>query len=134
VFVCSVVLLGGKGVSVSTPFINVFQKKKNFLSADFAEDTEVVNTYPFEFLKTLEVSGMPSHKLSFKIGALMMLLCNFDQSARLCNGTCLIVQCFTMRIVEVEIITGKETGNVVFISRIKFISDISGLPFTFARK
>jgi ATP-dependent DNA helicase PIF1 len=38
----------------------------DFLSANFAEDMEVANTYPSEFLNTLEVSGMPSHKLSFK--------------------------------------------------------------------
>jgi hypothetical protein len=39
----------GKGVTVSTPFTNVFQKKKKFLSVDFAEDTKVANTYSFEF-------------------------------------------------------------------------------------
>jgi hypothetical protein len=30
----------------------------NFLSADSAEDTEVANTYPSEFLNILEVSVM----------------------------------------------------------------------------
>jgi hypothetical protein len=39
-----------------------------------------------------------------------------------------------MRVVEVEIITGKGAGNVAFILCIKFISNNSGLPFTFARK
>jgi ATP-dependent DNA helicase PIF1 len=39
-----------------------------------------------------------------------------------------------MRVVEAEIIIGKGAGNVAFISHIKFISDNSGLPFTFARK
>jgi len=106
----------------------------NFLSTDFAEDTEVVNTYPSEFLNTLEVSGMPSHKLLLKIGAPVILLHNLDPLARLCNGTHLIVRRFTMRVVEVEIITGKGAGNVAFIPRIKFIFDNSGLPFTFARK
>ncbi len=106
----------------------------DFLSADSAEDTKVANTYPSEFLNTLEVNGMPSHKLSFKIGAPMMLLCNLDPSTRLCNGTRLIVRRFTMRVVEAKIITGKRAGNVAFIPRIKFISDNSDLPFTFARK
>jgi ATP-dependent DNA helicase PIF1 len=105
-----------------------------FFSADSAEDTEVANTYLSEFLNTLEVSGMPSHKLSLKIGAPMMLLRNLDPLAGLCNGTRLIVQRFTMRVIEAEIITSKGVGNVAFISRIKFISDNSGLPFTFARK
>jgi hypothetical protein len=90
VSVCLVALLGGKGVRVSTPFINTFQKKKDFLSADFVEDMEVANTYPFEFFNTLEVSGMPSHKLPFKIGTLVMLQQNLDPSAGLCNGMRLI--------------------------------------------
>ncbi len=64
----------------------------------------------------------------------MILLGNFDPLAGLCNGTRLIVRRFTMRVVEVEIITGKGAGNVAFIPRIKFISDNNGLPFTFARK
>jgi hypothetical protein len=106
----------------------------NFLNADSVEDTEVANTYPSEFLNTLEVSGMPSHKLLLKIGAPVILLRNLDPLAGLCNRTRLVVRRFTMRVVEVEIIIGKGAGNVAFIPRIKFISDNNGLPFTFARK
>jgi ATP-dependent DNA helicase PIF1 len=106
----------------------------DFLSADFIEDTEVTNIYPSEFLNTLEVSGMPSHKLLLKIGAPVILLRNLDPLAGLCNGTRLIVRRFTMRVVEVEIITGKGADNVAFIPHIKFIFDNSDLPFIFARK
>ncbi len=106
----------------------------DFFSADFAKDMEVANTYPSEFFNTLEISGMPSYKLSFKIGAPVMLLRNLDPLTRLCNGTRLIVRRFMMRVVETEIITSKGAGNVAFTSRIKFISDNNDLPFTFARK
>jgi len=94
----------------------------NFFSADSTEDTKVANTYPSEFLNTLEVSGMPSHKLSLKIGAPMMLLHNLDPSVGLCNGTRLIVRRFTMRVIEAEIIIGKGVGNVAFIPRINSFS------------
>jgi hypothetical protein len=77
---------------------------------------------------------MPSHKMSFKIGAPMMLLRNLDPSVRLSNGTRLIVRRFTMRVVEPKIIIGKGADNVAFIPCIKFIFDNINLLFTFARK
>jgi ATP-dependent exoDNAse (exonuclease V) alpha subunit len=106
----------------------------NFLNVDSVEDMKEANTYPSEFLNTLEVNGMLSHKLPLKIGAPVMLLRNLDPSTGLCNGMHLIVRRFTMRAVEAKIITCKGVSNVAFILRIKFISNNSGLPFTFARK
>ncbi len=106
----------------------------DFLSADFVENMEVANTYCSKFFNSLEVSGMPSHKMSFKIGAPVMLLRNLDPSAGLCNGTRLIIRRSTMQVVEAEIITGKGAGNVAFVPHIKFITDNNSLPFTFTRK
>jgi hypothetical protein len=133
---CAILAPRNKEVSlINMMVLNYFPGAQvDFLSADFVEDMEVANTYPFEFLNTLEVSGMLSHKLSFKIGAPVMLLRNLAPLTGLCNGTRLIIRRFTMQVVEAEIITGKGVGNVAFIPRIKFISDNSGLPFTFARK
>ncbi|CAK9232119.1 unnamed protein product [Sphagnum troendelagicum] len=41
-----------------------------------------------------------------------MLLRNLNPSVGLWNGTRLIVRCFTMRVIEVEIIRGKGAANV----------------------
>jgi len=72
----------------------------NFRNANFAKDTKMVNTYPSKFFNALEVNGMPSHKLPLKIGAPVILLHYLDPLDGLCNGTRLIVRCFTMRVVE----------------------------------
>jgi hypothetical protein len=47
--------------------------------------------YPVEFLNTLQFSGITNHKLELKVGMLILLLHNFNQSIGLCNGTRLIV-------------------------------------------
>ncbi len=133
---CAILVIHNKEVSLINAMVLSYlpSTQVDFLSADSAEDMEVANTYPFKFLNTLEVNGMPSHNLPFKIRALVILLCNLDPSTGLCNATRLIVRRFTMRVVKAKIITSKGVNNVAFIPRIKFISDNSGLPFTFARK
>jgi len=90
---CAILAPRNKEVSLINAMVLSYlpSAQVDFLSADSAEDTEVANTYPSEFLNTLEVSGMPSHKLLLKIGTPVILLRNFDPLAGLCNGTCLIV-------------------------------------------
>ncbi len=48
--------------------------------------------YLVEFLNTLQFSGIANHKLELKMGVLILLLCNLNQSIGLCNGTRLIVK------------------------------------------
>ena len=45
-----------------------------------------------EFLDSLELSGLPPHKLHLKVGAMVMLLRNLNVKHGLLNGTRLIVK------------------------------------------
>jgi hypothetical protein len=45
--ICPVVLLGGKGVRVSTPFINAFQKKKVWILPKSSTNLNDFKTYFF---------------------------------------------------------------------------------------
>jgi len=74
--------------------------------------------YPVEFLNTLQFSGIQNHKLELKMGVLIFLLCNLNQSIGLCNGMRLIVKRLGQRVIEAEIITRNNVGKRVFIPRI----------------
>jgi len=74
--------------------------------------------YPVEFLNILQFSGIANHKLELKVGVLILLLHNFNQSIGLCNGMRLIVKRLGQHVIEAEIITGNNVGKRVFIPRI----------------
>jgi len=44
-----------------------------------------------EFLITINVSGIPNHKIKLKVGVPVMLLRNLDPTAGLCNAIRLII-------------------------------------------
>ncbi|GFY14245.1 ATP-dependent DNA helicase [Trichonephila clavipes] len=58
---------------------------KGYLSMDTIMDTELSTSYPVEFLNSLELSGVPSHKLQLKLNVPVMLMRNLN--APLCYVT-----------------------------------------------
>ena len=68
-----------------------------------------------EFLNTINCSGVPNHEIRLKIGSLVMLLRNIDQTAGLCNGKRLIVNQLGHHIIEATILSGCRKGDNVFI-------------------
>jgi hypothetical protein len=104
---------------------SISEKLHTYLSADSLAPTEeganVVARvsmdllYPVEFLNTLQFSGIANHKLELKVGVLILLLRNLNQSIGLCNGMRLIVQRLGQRVIQVEIITRNNVDKRVFI-------------------
>ncbi|XP_060801784.1 uncharacterized protein LOC132902069 [Amyelois transitella] len=101
-----------------------------YLSVDNVMDTEQVTSYPIEFLNSLELSGVPSHKLRLKVGVPVLLMRNLD-APRLCNGTRLQINHLGRNIVKATIMTGMAKGENVLIPRIPIIP--TDLPFQFKR-
>ncbi|XP_053202450.1 uncharacterized protein LOC128387301 [Panonychus citri] len=90
--------------------------------------------YPTEYLDTLEISGLPSHKIKLKKGVVVILLRNLNLNAGLTNGTRLSVNEMFTSSVKFTIITGQSAGKEVFIPKINLYSNDQSLPFTFRRK
>ena len=47
---------------------------KTYLCADSAVEEDLHNTYPTDFLNSITLSGMPSHSMTLKVGAPVILL------------------------------------------------------------
>ena len=77
------------------------------------------NLYPTEFLNSLNVNGLPLHKLELKINALVMLLRNIDINSGLCHGTTMKIINITSRLLKVQSTNGSHIGDYAFIPRIE---------------
>jgi hypothetical protein len=61
-------------------------------SASVVAGVSMDSLYLVEFLNTLQFSDIANHELELKVGVLILLLRNFNQSIGLCNGMRLIVK------------------------------------------
>ena len=58
---------------------------------------------------------MPNHCLELKVGALVILLRNLNQSIELCNGTRLVISKLGDRVIEAKVIFGLKVGETILI-------------------
>jgi ATP-dependent DNA helicase PIF1 len=68
------------------------EDEKEYTSSDSVcksdENSEVQSEwFTIKFLNNIKFSGIPNHKLRFKVGCPVMLMRNIDQATELCNGT-----------------------------------------------
>ncbi|XP_067940437.1 ATP-dependent DNA helicase PIF1-like [Watersipora subatra] len=103
---------------------------KTFTSVDTSLTDDAAVEYPVEFLNSLDLPGLPAHKLQLKIGTPIMLLRNLNPS-KLCNGTRLIVTQMFSHVIPAKIISASGRGEYIFIPRIPIIP--TDLPFELKR-
>ncbi|XP_071699712.1 uncharacterized protein [Rutidosis leptorrhynchoides] len=113
-------------------------EKKPYKSSDeickgSTDALEKHQSYPVEFLNKLNFSGVPPHKLKLKIGQPVMLLCNINPSAGLCNGTRLIITEFQKFVLYARVINDSHIGTMAIIPRIVLTSTESKWPFIMQR-
>ena len=101
-------------------------------SADVIVDEENAVAIPTEYLNSLEVSGLPPHRLCLKPGMLIMLLCNLAPKDGLCNGTRLLVQ----RVINEQLLQATIAGShqTVLIPRIALQPTDESFPFVWQRR
>lgn len=133
------VILAPTNVDVDNINITILSRisstSKTYYSADSVEGPcdSHRNLYPVEFLNTLNINGLPPHKLCLKEGVIICLLRNMNKCLGLCNGTRLIVRHLQDHVIEAEVVTGKEAGRRVYIPRIPMNPADNSLPFELRR-
>ena len=102
------------------------------MSIDTTLTPEEAVHFPVEFLNSLDISGMPPHKLTLKIGCPVMFLRSLDPP-NITNGTRFIVYKMYSNVIEVTLLHGPSAGQRVLIPRIPLVRSDTDLPFQFKR-
>ncbi|KAG3235672.1 hypothetical protein PI124_g19304 [Phytophthora idaei] len=104
---------------------------QEYLSTDSVEEDEEVNFFEQGVLHTVNINGIPPHKLTLKKGAPIMMMRNLNPDLGLCNGTRLRIVELKPHVIHATIMTGERQGQHVLIPRIVFISDGEAREFPF---
>ena len=101
-----------------------------YRSLDSVLDESQAVHFPIEFLNSLEVSGFPSHLLSLKVSAPIIILRSLDPP-KVTNGTRCVITKLSANTIEARISHGRYAGHDIIIPRIPLIPSNSALPFEF---
>lgn len=99
----------------------------------YSEEQETLQLPP-EFLNSLNISGIPVHRLLLKRFASVLLLRNLNTDMGVCNGKRLQIVDKKANSIHARILTGKRRGDDLLLPRIYWHSNDKGLPFQTRRK
>ncbi|XP_074346733.1 uncharacterized protein LOC141685536 [Apium graveolens] len=97
-------------------------------------EADLNSNFPIEYLNSINIPGIPAHELSLKVGAVVMLMRNLNQTLRLCTGTRMIVTKCLRFCVECEVICGSFVGTRHFIPRMELAPSETLIPLKLVRK
>ena len=100
-----------------------------YRSLDSVPDESEAVHFPTEFLNSLKVSGFPSHLLSLKVAAPIIILWSLDRP-KVTNGTRRVITKLSANTIEARISHGRHAGQDIIVPR---IPSNSSLPFEFRR-
>jgi hypothetical protein len=109
----------------------MFVSADNIVTEAGADDAEVNDAMPVEYLRSLDASGLPPGELTLKPDCPVILLRNLAPSQGLCNGTCMVIRRMSERVLEAEILGGQHNSEVVFIPCITLTPSGSTTDFSF---
>ncbi|GMF48415.1 unnamed protein product [Phytophthora fragariaefolia] len=102
-----------------------------YRSIDKRQDDDDWNFIEPEILNSVNINGIPPHKLTLKKGAPIMHMRHLNPDLGLCNGTRLRVVELKPNVIHAKIMTGERRGQDVLIPRIVFISDGNDASFAY---
>ena len=88
--------------------------------------------FAIELLNSLEVTRFPSHVLSLKLSAPIIILRSLDPP-KVTNGTRCVITKLSANTIEARISHGRYAGHNIIILRIPLIPSNSTLPFEYRR-
>ncbi|XP_015955239.1 uncharacterized protein LOC107479633 [Arachis duranensis] len=103
----------------------------NSIGMDEGNMESQLDLYGLELLNSINCSSLPPPKLILKVGVLVMLLSNIDQSSGLCNGTRLQVRKLGNHVIECEVLTSNNVGHIALILRMNMVPINETLPVRF---
>ena len=96
-------------------------------------DAETGSVAPVDFLNTIELSGLPPHRLKLKRGAPIMCIWNVSPDEECCNGTRFVVERVTPNALIAKYSSGPRKGKIFTFYKYKIAVEEEDFPVKFYR-